>query len=58
MTKLCLPRNVMRLAPLALMFTGSAMAEWRAANEQVAAAVKEPRIASALEAVNRMDAGW
>jgi hypothetical protein len=40
------------------MFTGSAMAEWRAANEQVAAAVKEPRIASALEAVNRMDAGW
>ena len=56
MTKLRLPRKVLRVAPIALMFTGSAMAEWKAANEQVAAASKEPRIASVLVAVNLMDA--
>jgi ketosteroid isomerase-like protein len=33
-----------------------AAAEWRAANAQVAAAAKNPRIAAALEATNRMDA--
>lgn len=35
---------------------GVATAEWRAANAQVAAAAKNPRIAAALEATNRMDA--
>lgn len=53
MIKLRLLRNVM---PIALWFTGSAMAEWKAANEQVAAAAKEPRIAAVLENVNAMDA--
>jgi hypothetical protein len=42
MTKLRLSRNIGRLTSIALLFTGSAMAEWKAANEQVAAAAKEP----------------
>jgi ketosteroid isomerase-like protein len=56
MTKLRLSRNVMRLMLIAPLLTGSAMAEWKAANEQVATAAKEPMIASVLEAVNAMDA--
>jgi ketosteroid isomerase-like protein len=56
MTKLRLSRNIGRLTSIALLFTGSTMAEWKAANEQVAAAAKEPGIASVLEAVNAMDA--
>jgi ketosteroid isomerase-like protein len=56
MSKIRLPRNVMRLMSIVLMFTGCAMAEWKAANEQVAAAAKEPRIVAVLEAVNAMDA--
>lgn len=56
MTKLCLPRNVMRLAPIALMFTGSAMAEWRAANEQVATGSQRAQDRVRAKAVNRMDA--
>lgn len=56
MTKRCLPRNVMRLAPIALMFTGSAMAEWRAANEQVATGSQRAQDRVRAKAVNRMDA--
>ncbi len=48
--------NLMRLTYIALILTGSAAAEWKAANEQVAAAVKDPDIAAVLQAVNAMDA--
>jgi len=48
MTKLCLPRNVGHLVFIVLMCTRCEMAEWKAANEQVAAAAKEPRIAAVL----------
>ena len=41
---------------MVLIFTASAMAEWKAANSEVAAAAKEPKIASVLEAVNAIDA--
>ncbi|NYF91525.1 nuclear transport factor 2 family protein [Tunturiibacter empetritectus] len=44
------------LAWTALMLTGYATAEWKAANEQVTAAAKEPQIAAVLEAVNALDA--
>jgi ketosteroid isomerase-like protein len=55
MAKLHLLRLLVCPALIAQMFSGPAMAEWKAANEQVAAASKEVRIASVLEAVNAMD---
>jgi hypothetical protein len=51
--RLC--RNATRVALLVLISTTSAMAEWKAANPEVAAAAKEPKIASVLEAVNEID---
>jgi ketosteroid isomerase-like protein len=56
MTYLRLLRNASRVAPIVLIFTASAMAEWKAANSDAAAAAKEPKIASVLEAVNVIDA--
>jgi ketosteroid isomerase-like protein len=56
MTYLPLLRNASRVAPIVLIFTASAMAEWKAANSDAAAAAKEPKIASVLEAVNVIDA--
>ena len=56
MTYLRLFRNATRVTPIVLIFTASAMAEWKAANSEVAAAAKEPKIASMLEAVNVIDA--
>src|ERR1700690_2796701 len=56
MTYLRLLRNASRVAPIVLIFTASAMAEWKAANSEVAAAAKEPKIAAVLEAVNVIDA--
>jgi uncharacterized protein DUF4440 len=56
MTYLRIFRNATRLTPIVMIFTASAMAEWKAANSEVAAAAKEPRIASVLEAVNEIDA--
>jgi hypothetical protein len=56
MTYLRLLRNAMLVTPIVLIFTASAMAEWKAANSEVAAAAKEPKIASVLEAVNVIDA--
>jgi ketosteroid isomerase-like protein len=56
MLKLRLSENMLRLAFIVLMFAGRALAEWKAANEQVAVAAKEPRIAAVLEAVKGMDA--
>jgi ketosteroid isomerase-like protein len=47
--------NAARVMPIVLIFTGSAMAEWKAANSEVAAAAKDPKISSVLEAVNRID---
>src|SRR3984885_8639590 len=55
MTYLRLLRNASRVAPIVLIFTASAMAEWKAANSDAAAAAKEPKIASVLEAVNVID---
>ena len=55
MTYLRLFRNATRMTPIVLIFTASAMAEWKAANSEVAAAAKEPKIASVLEAVNVID---
>jgi hypothetical protein len=55
MTYLGLIRNAMLVTPILLIFTASAMAEWKAANPEVAAAAKEPKIASVLEAVNVID---
>ena len=49
-------RNPTRVMPIMLIFTASAMAEWKAANSEVAAAAKEPKIASVLEAVSAIDA--
>jgi hypothetical protein len=43
------------VALIVLILTTSAMAEWKAANSEVAAAAKEPKIASVLEAVNEID---
>ncbi len=56
MTQVRLNSMAMRLASLVLVWTCSAQAEWKAANEQVAAAAKEPAIAAVLLAVNGMDA--
>src|ERR1035438_9773804 len=56
MTYLRLFRNATRVTPIVLIFTASAMAEWKAANSEVAAAAKEPKIDSVLEAVNVIDA--
>jgi hypothetical protein len=57
MTYLRLLRNASRVPLIAVIFTASAMAEWKAANSDVAAAAKEPKIASVLEAaVNVIDA--
>jgi hypothetical protein len=41
--------------PIVLIFTATAMAEWKAANSEVGAAARDPKIASVLEAVNRID---
>ena len=41
MTYLSLLRNPLRVAPIVLIFTASAMAEWKAANPEVAAAANE-----------------
>jgi hypothetical protein len=49
-------RGAVRVTPIVLIFTACAMAEWKAANPEVAAAAKEPKIASVLEAVNAIDA--
>ena len=51
-----LTRIFVAAAAALLMSAAPANAEWRAANEAVAAAVREPRIAAALEAVTRIDA--
>jgi hypothetical protein len=56
MTFLRLFRKATRVTPIMLIFTACAMAEWKAANPEVAAAAKEPKIASVLEAVNAIDA--
>jgi hypothetical protein len=48
-------RNAARVMPIVLIFTASAMAEWKAANSEVAAAARDPKIAAVLEAVNRID---
>jgi Domain of unknown function (DUF4440) len=56
MTYLRLFRNATRMTLIVLILTASAMAEWKAANSEVAAAAKEPKIASVLEAVNAIDA--
>lgn len=48
-------RTLLRTATLTLMLVGSATAEWKAANDQVATAAKDPQIAAVLEAVNRID---
>ena len=40
MTYLRLLRNASRVAPIVLIFTASAMAEWKAANSDAAAAAK------------------
>jgi hypothetical protein len=55
MTYLRLFRNATRVTPIVLILTASAMAEWKAANSEVASAAKEPKIASVLEAVNVID---
>jgi hypothetical protein len=49
-------RNASHATLIVLIFTASAMAEWKAANSEVAAAAKESKIASVLEAVNAIDA--
>ena len=56
MTYLRLFRNATRATLIVLIFTASAMGEWKAANSEVAAAAKEPKVASVLEAVNVIDA--
>ena len=56
MTYQRLLRDAIRVTPIVLIFTASAMAEWKAANSDVATAAKEPKIASVLEAVNVIDA--
>ena len=56
MTYLRQLRNASCVAPIVLISTASAMAEWKAANPEVAAAATEPKIASVLEAVNLIDA--
>jgi hypothetical protein len=56
MTYLRLFRNATRATLIVLIFTASAMGEWKAANSEVATAAKEPKIASVLEAVNVIDA--
>jgi hypothetical protein len=56
MTYQRLLRDAMRVTSIVLIFTASAMAEWKAANSEVATAAKEPKIASVLEAVNAIDA--
>ncbi len=43
------------LASIELIVVGTAAAEWKAANNQVAAAAKDVEIAAVLEAVNRID---
>jgi ketosteroid isomerase-like protein len=50
-----LVRNAIRVALIVLTMSASAMAEWKAANSEAAAAAKEPKIASVLEAVNEID---
>jgi ketosteroid isomerase-like protein len=40
----------------ALIFASGAQAEWRAANPDVEEAIKHPRVASALEAIDTIDA--
>jgi ketosteroid isomerase-like protein len=55
MTYQRLSRNATRVALIVLTLTASARAEWKAANSEVAAAAKEPKIASVLEAVNEID---
>jgi hypothetical protein len=49
-------RYATRVTTFVLIFTASALAEWKAANSEVAAAAKNPKIASVLEAVNAIDA--
>jgi hypothetical protein len=44
------------VAAIVLISTVSAMAEWKAANPEVAAAATDPKIASVLGAVNVIDA--
>lgn len=56
MTYLRLLKNAARVTPILLIVTASAMAEWKPANSEVAAAAKEPKIAAVLEAVNEIDA--
>jgi hypothetical protein len=56
MTYLRFFSNAARVTSIVLIFTASAMAEWKAANSEVAAAAKEPKIASVLEAVSAIDA--
>jgi hypothetical protein len=56
MKYLRLLRGAVRVAPIVLIFTACAMGEWKAANPEAAAAAKDPKIASALEAVNAIDA--
>ena len=55
MTYLRVFRNATRVTAFVLIATTSALAEWKAANSEVAAAAEEPKIASVLEAVNAID---
>ncbi len=48
-------RMFLCLISIELVLVGTAAAEWKAANNQVAAAAKDAEIAAVLEAVNRID---
>lgn len=59
MVRLLSSGNLARLLPAAFVLmtlSAPAMAEWKAASEEVAAAAKDPRIAAALAAVDAADA--
>lgn len=48
-------RTLSYLVSIGLILVGTAAAEWKAANNQVATAAKDVEIAAVLEAVNRID---
>ena len=55
LTLALLSGTLVRTVSIALIFTSSAMAEWKAANDQVAVAARTPEIAAVLDAVNKID---
>jgi hypothetical protein len=57
MTYLRLIRKVTRVTPIVLIFAASAMAEWKAANSELATAAKEPKIASSTGGCQRNRCG-